>query len=317
MVCRCEPENPRRIGRSRVYSADDVAERLRRWHAPRNGRWERLTVLAGELMAEYLEPGGARCIALGQDEATWVAPGTRWRVAEMDARCRFQLEIHADSDADCLRDPERPPSALLDEAVRRAAGDVAALGELMRELPVGQHCIVECRFDVSLLTRDVWSSGTLSWHPLARERCLFRGLIVRTPQPFGLVEYLVRDHAVIEAALGGALSGNDECAHWLRATLDRHLRIEEALVFPAWMRAGGPPARVQGLMNEHKYLRCYVEQLGQPEGARRFARLLDGHDDKEERLVYPEVVDSLKTGAEDLLLDAMTCPCITDANLRR
>ncbi len=52
--------------------------------------------------------------------------------------------------------------------------------------------------------------------------------------------HLWNDHAVIEAALAGALSDNVEYVGRLHAVLERYLAIEAQLLFPAYLEAGGP-----------------------------------------------------------------------------
>ena len=113
---------------------------------------------------------------------------------------------------------------------------------------------------------------------------------------------------MIEAALGGALAGNAEYGGWLRAVLERHLRIEEQMVFPALLAAGGDDHLVRGLLNEHRFLRQYLAELGDPMGRRKFLRLLDGHDEKEECSVYPDVQARIGAGTDALLARALAWP---------
>lgn len=47
-----EPEQPRRPGRSRAYTAANLPERLRQWHSPRINRRERLWVTGDSLAIE-------------------------------------------------------------------------------------------------------------------------------------------------------------------------------------------------------------------------------------------------------------------------
>ncbi|HET7569862.1 MAG TPA: DUF1971 domain-containing protein [Gammaproteobacteria bacterium] len=301
------PEQPRQIGRSRTYTATNLPERLRHWHTPRVNRWERLCVMAGALVIEYLEASGAARQVLAGSEQRWIAPGMRWRVAQMDTDSRFELAIHADSKGQAEA-PQLLRSDLLQDAERVAIPGVAAFNALVRTLPIGERRIVTGRFGAGKLTAILSASRTLFWHPLAATSKSFTALVARGRRPFDLVEYLGRDHAVIEAALGRALMGDTESERWLRATLERHLRIEEHLIFPTYIEAGGREAWVRGLTNEHIRLRHYLFELDQPLGRKRFLRLLDGHDEKEERVVYPDILAHLGERAADLLARAITCP---------
>jgi hypothetical protein len=149
---------------------------------------------------------------------------------------------------------------------------------------------------------------TILWHPLATAPGGFTVLLARSDEPFDLRAYLGRDHAVIEAALGGALAGDAQCGTWLRATLERHLQIEEELLFPAWLATGGREAWITGLKLEHVWLRQYLGELDQPISRRRFLRLLDGHDEKEERVIHQDILAHVGAGADALLAAAIAWP---------
>lgn len=307
MTNRIEPERPRRLGRSRAYTAGDLPERLRHWHAPRINRWERLHVTAGTLGIACLEAAGVMSAVLVAGDKRWFAPGMRWRVTDMNADSRFELEVHADWKGQAEA-PQQLRTELLTEARRMTASDVRAFDALVHSLPAGERRIVEGRFDMGELTGALFDTRTLSWHPLDCSAGYFTALIARSRQPFDLAAYLGRDHAVIEAALGGALSGDAESDRWLRATLERHLHIEEDLLFPAYIEVGGLEAWVDGLKREHGYLRQYLNELDQPGSRRKFLRLLDGHDEKEERVVYPDILARLGARAEAVLMAAMGSP---------
>lgn len=298
-----QPAAPRMLGRSNAYTAEDLPPRLREWHAPRVNRWERLWVTAGRIALEFLGSGGIDRLEMAAHEHRWIAPGMRWRVHTMVPGSRFELEIHADAKGQA-EDPEPLRASVLEEAPRIAAPDPAALGRMLAELPAGARCIVDAAFDAAAWTLPAAEVGQLSWHPLAGAPGRFTAFAARSATPFGLAAYLGRDHAVIEAALGGALAGDAEASAWLRATLARHLAIEEKLVFPAYLAAGGRRGWVDGLMREHDYLRQYLAALDEPLSRRRFLRLLDGHDEKEERVVYPDVLAHVGASANALLAAA-------------
>ncbi len=304
-----QPAGLRPLGRSRSYSRADLPERLHHWHTPRINRWERLRVIAGTLAFERLDASGAVAERLEPGDGRWFAPGVRWRIERMSADARFELEIHADARSESAA-PQGLRSALLDEAERVKLVNAVAFAALIRELAPGKRRLIEGRFDVhpSLVTVLQEGGGTIFWHPLAASADGFVALLARSERAFGLGDYLGRDHAVIEAALAGALRGDTEYERWLHATLERHLHLEEELLFPAYLEAGGREAWVRGLKNEHKYLRQYLVSLAESDGRRKFLRLLDGHDEKEERVVYPDILARLGESADELLESAILLP---------
>lgn len=307
MTDPARPEHPRLLGRSRTYTAGDLAERLRRWHAPRIDRWERLHVTAGTLAIEYLDAGGTVAARLTAGEQHWLAPGTRWRVAHLGPGDCFEIGVHADTKGQAEA-PQPLRTDLLSHATRVRVADVAALSALVRSLPPGERRVVDAAFGLASLPEELRVDHTLFRHPLAADRVTFTALIARSTRPFGLAAYLGRDHAVIEAALGGALAGDAESDRWLHATLERHLHVEEESVFPAYVAAGGDARLVRGLRNEHEYLRKYLAELDEPLRRRKFLRLLDGHDEKEESVVYPDAMARLGTRADALLAAAIARP---------
>ncbi|MGH8129123.1 MAG: hemerythrin domain-containing protein [Gammaproteobacteria bacterium] len=303
------PTDLRQLGRSRVYTDTDIPPRLRQWHAPRINRWERLRVVAGRLDLEWLEPTDTRRESLGAAAVRWIAPGMRWRVANLDAGARFELEIHAENQP-AETSPKLLREAVLAEAVHATVTDAVTFADLLETLGAGERRLVRGHIDGRSATEMVKSTmqtsdGTVFWHPLAMDKINFVALVARAVEPIGLADYLGHDHAVIEATLAGALRGEDESQRWLRTALERHLYIEEELLFPAYIEAGGREAWVHGLMSEHRYLRQYLGALSEPDGRRKFLRLLDGHDEKEERVVYPDILVQVSNRADALLRSAI------------
>lgn len=294
------PEQPRLLGRSRAYTLANLPERLRQWHAPRINRWERLWVTGGLLAIEYLGASGTMSVELALHENRWFAPGTRWRVVRMAPDGAFELEVHADVKGQAEA-PQPLRSSLLEAADVVTAADGRALAALLQTLPVGERRLVHAGFDLSAWSGVAAGAHTLFWHPLAAASGTFTVLVARSPKPFDLAAYLGRDHAVIEATLGGALAGDCPYAGWLRATLERHLHIEEELLFPAYLAAGGREAWVKGLKLEHVWLRQYLGELDRAGSRRKFLRLLDGHDEKEERVIYPDIAAHMGVNAAALL----------------
>ena len=298
------PAQRRQLGRSREYALASLPDRLRRWHAPRANRWEYLCVDAGPLVVEWLDSEAAQ--SLRTAESCWIAPGTRWRIVQMDARSRFRLEIHADA-ATAPSTPQPLRAALLDAAECARIDDEAALARLLAGLRAGERRLVRAGFDFgpALHAAIVESHGALCWHPLDAGRGHATALLLRLAEPIGFAEYLGRDHAVIEAALAGALRGDVEHGAWLRRVLARHMRIEEQLLFPAYLDAGGNAGWVRGLCNEHRQLGLHLDRLSEAESRRRFLLLLDGHDEKEEQIVYPDILAKLGDDAHGLGRQAM------------
>lgn len=302
-----EPSARRRqLGRSRTYTSADLPERLRRWHAPRANRWVRILIDAGTLDVEWLGVDGITLERLRSGNSRWIEPGLRWRIAALDDATRFQLEVHAD-ESSLAAAPQPLRAVLLDDAPVMRIDDAAALTQMLAGLRGGERCLVRTGFDCrqSMRAAIVDSAGTLCWHPLQDADGQRVALISRSAQPIGLLEYLGRDHAVIEAALAGALRGNIERMRWLCNALARHLWIEEDVLFPAYLGAGGNAGWVRGLRNEHQFLRRELERLDEPTSQRRFLLLLDGHDEKEEQIVYPDIVMRLGARLDDLCRQIM------------
>jgi hemerythrin superfamily protein len=51
-----------------------------------------------------------------------------------------------------------------------------------------------------------------------------------------------------------------------------------------------------------------LRELDQPVSRRRFLRLLDGHDEKEERVIYPDIPAHVEAHADALLNTAIAWP---------
>jgi tellurite resistance-related uncharacterized protein len=199
------PENARLIGRSRIYTVSDLSTRLRHWHAPRVNRWEKLCVTAGTLAIEHLDAGGVAPANLAAGHARWFAPGQRWRVADMRDDTRFELEVHADARGQA-KAPQPLRSEVLDEAERVEIASAAKFNAFARSLSPGRPYLVTGHFDVRTWDTTRLAARTLFWHPLAAGTNHFTALLARSREPFDLAAYLGRDHAVIEATLGGALA---------------------------------------------------------------------------------------------------------------
>lgn len=300
------PAQLRLLGRSRAYVRENLPGRLTVWHAPRANRWEHLCVSAGRLHTQWLDASGVIGVELQAGQSRWIAPGTRWRVADMPDGASFELQIHA-ADALPAGAPQPLRAALLDAAERVDVDDAAAFTHLIDTLTPGDARLLHGCFDGTEMLRALSTEQGQHWfwHPLHASAQGFTTFITRSAEPVGLLEYLGRDHAVIEAVLAGALRGDAEHTRWLHATLARHLAIEEQLLFPAYLDAGGHEGWIRGLTNEHAHLRRHLATLTNPDSTRRFLLLLDGHDEKEEQIVYPDILARLGTDAAALTRSAM------------
>jgi tellurite resistance-related uncharacterized protein len=283
------PGSTRLIGRPRRHTRADVPTRLAHWHAPRANRWERLRVLTGQLDTEWLEPAHITTLRLRAGQSHWIAPGSRWRMAWLDADAAFELEVHAD-EAMPAAAPQPVRAALLETLSCRDVTSALQLVPLLDTIAAGTLVLVQAGFDFTpaLHAAPIQAAGSLFWHPLEARSNDCSVLIGHTAAPVKLANYMGRDHAVIEAALAGALRGRAQYARWLDNTLSRHLAIEEQILFPAWLAAGGDKRLVDGLRNEHSQLRQQLPRLDEAVFRRRFL-LLDGHDEKEEQIIYPDI----------------------------
>ena len=286
-----------------------MPKRLHHWHAPRANRWEYLCVVTGVLEVQWLAASGLETESLQDGERRWIPPGKRWRVLRIEHGACFELEIHAD-ESTSAGVPQALRTAWLDDVDQVRLDDAAALAKLLAELGAGDRYLAQGSFDFGPLLRAAMadSGRTLFWHPLASADGHHVALIVRSGQPVGLPEYLGRDHAVIEAALSGALRGKTEHDAWLRSALARHLAIEEELLFPAYLSAGGNAGWVRGLCSEHQHLRRHLDTLHEAAAQRGFLLLLDGHDEKEEQIVYPDILARLGDQADGLTASVMQYP---------
>lgn len=303
------PGRTRLLGRSRRYTGANLSPRLKHWHAPRANRWECLYVMTGAVDTEWLDAARVTPRRLAAGTVRWIPPGTRWRVAHLDADAGFELEVHADETV-APAAPQGIRAVLLDEAAAIDVHDRDELARALAALGAGETRLLRAGFDAGSAIHDALRTGgdAWSWHPLdgGPDGCV--ALIVRTASPAGLAEYMGRDHAVIEGALAGALRGRPGRMRWLTHALARHLAIEETLLFPPYLASGGNAGWVRGLLNEHRQLREYLPQLDDATGRRRFLLLLDGHDEKEEQIVYPDIVAHVDDTAPDLARQAASYP---------
>lgn len=128
---------------------------------------------------------------------------------------------------------------------------------------------------------------------------------------------LQHDHRVMDAILTdvGAFIKEGELpvaaqyfAHF-RTRLSTHIELEETIVFPTYELVTGCTGPTTVMRREHAEIRRLLDAVGRGlagEGASagpaalldELARMLDGHDEKEECVIYPAV--DANTGAHEL-----------------
>ncbi|HEX7326109.1 MAG TPA: hemerythrin domain-containing protein [Rhodanobacteraceae bacterium] len=285
--------------------------RFRGWHAPRANRWERIAAVAGCVAVEWLTLGAITTTRLARGDQRWVAPGTRWRVAALDADACFDFATYADETR--AADAAQPARvALLQSLPTLRLGPGTEPSTALAALEPGKPLLLraDTASGARLANAMRAGAGAYAWHPLAQDADGGAALVARSNRPDKLADYMGRDHAVIEAALAGTLAGDAECARWLPRVLARHLAIEEQALFPAYLAAGGRGEWIDGLLREHRDLREHLPRLADPTSRRRFLLMLDGHDEKEEQLIYPDIMARAGGQSAGLAIRCATWPLV-------
>lgn len=292
----------RPLGRGRSFTAAELPARFAHWHAARANRWERLVLDSGHLVTAWLEEAGTTRLELGAGQTHWIAPGRRWRILAWSEDVVFSVQMHADDSVQADA-PQVERARLLDDTPLAEPTNESELEILLTRLGAGERRLLRTAFDPTDAVRAAMAvaQGRLSWHPLGTHAGQYAALLVCTAEPVDLLDYLGRDHAVIEATLPAALSGDAEREHWLRTLLARHLRIEEERLFPAYLAASGDPALIDALRREHDLLRGHLANIADPASHRGLLLVLEAHDEKEEQIVYPLVAGQLQSNAESFL----------------
>ncbi|OYV75731.1 MAG: hypothetical protein B7Z66_11580 [Chromatiales bacterium 21-64-14] len=289
----------------RVYDAREIRGKFSAWHAPRLNRWERLQVVAGAILCERLRPVGIARRELPSGESCWFGPGIRWRVRGIDADSRIAVAPHAGPAAEAdLPSPAR--SHWLDDPERLAVAGEGDLARTLTRMREGTSRLIHGRGDPAAAVGDAFrrAGGRFTWHPLWSEGDRYIAWTARQPEAITLADYLGRDHALIEAALARHRQGDPHGLQWALFMLERHMRLEETFLFDIYRRQGGSARRIAELEREHGLVREDRAGLTRPQTLRRFWRILEAHDEKEESLIYPYL-----TGAgEEGLLRAMAFP---------
>lgn len=168
--------------------------------------------------------------------------------------------------------------------------------------------------------------GSFEWNVLERDPQRFRVEIKRRERRDGrnVSEFLGADHQRIDALFDAAerLVGQGDFASALerfrefRVGLERHMDVEEKILFPEFERLTAvPPGPTAVMRSEHLQLR---ELLGEIEEALRgeftsefigaageLREVLGDHNMKEERVLYPMTDRSLGAEGSDELVRSM------------
>ncbi len=297
------PDHPAglRLLLERVYDAREIREKFSAWHAPRLNRWERVRAVAGAALCECLQPARIARRELPTGESCWFAPGVRWRVRDVDPACRIAVAPHAGPAAEA----DFPPPARshwLDDAERVAVAGKGDWARTLAGMQEGGSVLIHGRGDPAAAVADAFrrTCGRLGWHPLWSDGEDYIAWAARVPEAIALADYLGRDHALIEAALARHRQGDPLGLQWALFMLERHMQLEETFLFDIYRRRGGSARRIAELEREHALVREDRARLTRPQTLRRFWRILEAHDEKEESLIYPHL-----TAEEDLLVRAM------------
>lgn len=279
------------LGESPIYEGADLPKRLRRWHSARVNRWELVVLNRGKLVIQSQQTDSVRIKQAPFDtsEPFVAEPGVRWRVEEASADAEFLIYIYA-ADKGRAATPLASRYAWLLEAPRKLLSS-DQLDEISPLLAAdGSWCIVDYQGDAAAIANALSRDPARYWYPLFVDGAKVAIVTARDESPVSLVRYLLLEHALIEAALGAVLAGHGEYEKYLRFVLGRHLFVEEEIIFRKYMDAGGDPELIKGLRIAHDHLRSYLANFDQEGEREKFVNLLDGHDEEEERNVYPHVV---------------------------
>lgn len=139
-----------------------------------------------------------------------------------------------------------------------------------------------------------------------------------------VTEYLSRDHDQMDEIRrdvermveDGELERADQTFEELRRRLERHIRLEEDVLFPLFenasnIRLGPTTVMRREHLEIHRLLDrlSYALDLGDVKAFRRaheaLADMLSNHDAKEEHVLYPAIDRLLEAGERDKLLEQL------------
>ena len=153
-------------------------------------------------------------------------------------------------------------------------------------------------------------SGAFDWSVLEAGPERFRVEIRRRPSNGlrGVREFLGDDHRRLDAILreaarlahAGSFAAALESFAEFRCGLERHIEMEEQILFPAFERVTGMTGGPIAVMHrEHLEIRRLLDVIGASlraenfagllEAVREFATVIEAHNEKEEDVLYPTV----------------------------
>ncbi|MCZ7560238.1 MAG: hemerythrin domain-containing protein [Burkholderiaceae bacterium] len=138
-----------------------------------------------------------------------------------------------------------------------------------------------------------------------------------------ITDYMQQDHALIDgiaeraaaAAAAGDLAGMERDGTLFLQRLERHIEMEEHLLFPAFeertgMTAAGPSVQMR---EEHVQMQGALQQMREAieardpaayqRGSQALFEILVPHNLKEEQMMYPMLDDAVGADAEALLAE--------------
>lgn len=134
-----------------------------------------------------------------------------------------------------------------------------------------------------------------------------------------IAEFMTADHkacddefaAAEQAALAGNWSDAETAFNAFRNAITHHFRMEEEVLFPALVSAGGPSGPVHMMRMEHAQMNGLLDQMAAALASRNaqeyggasetLLMVMQQHNLKEEQILYPIANQVLATQREDLL----------------
>ncbi len=134
-----------------------------------------------------------------------------------------------------------------------------------------------------------------------------------------LAGYMSTDHKACdeafaiaeEAALNNDWSRAESAFSTYRQDMERHFRMEEEVLFPALLNAGGPAGPVQVMRMEHAQMNELIEQMAgalADKDSKEYGGLsetllivMQQHNLKEEQILYP-IADRVLAAARETLI---------------
>ena len=117
-----------------------------------------------------------------------------------------------------------------------------------------------------------------------------------------------------EAALATNWSKAETTFNTFRDDMTRHFRMEEEVLFPALVSAGGPSGPVHVMRMEHTQIKGLLEQMaaaGTQKNAQEYGGLsetllmvMQQHNNKEEQILYP-IADQILAKERETLFSRM------------